>query len=48
MARTDAAETATDAVLAGYAGLGADWITRSDGLSCDEICLLYTSPSPRD
>tara|TARA_R110002012_G_scaffold57941_11_gene150036 strand:+ start:53326 stop:53928 length:603 start_codon:yes stop_codon:yes gene_type:complete len=23
--------------LAGYAGLGADWIERSDGLSCDEI-----------
>lgn len=37
MAKADATETATDAVLAGYAGLGADWITRSDGLSCDEI-----------
>jgi 2-polyprenyl-3-methyl-5-hydroxy-6-metoxy-1,4-benzoquinol methylase len=37
MAKADATETATDAVLAGYAGLGADWIARSDGLSCDEI-----------
>lgn len=37
MAGADATETATDGVLAGYAGLGADWITRSDSLSCDEI-----------
>lgn len=37
MAKADAAQTATDGVLAGYAGLGADWIERSDGLSCDEI-----------
>lgn len=37
MAKADATETATDAVLAGYAGLGADWIERSEGLSCDEI-----------
>ncbi|GAB5463627.1 class I SAM-dependent methyltransferase [Hoeflea alexandrii] len=32
-----ATETETDRVLAGYAGLGPDWIARSDGLNCDEI-----------
>lgn len=32
-----ATETEMEMVLAGYAGLGADWIVRSDGLSCDEI-----------
>jgi SAM-dependent methyltransferase len=37
MVQADATETAIDNVLAGYAGLGADWIARSDGLSCDEI-----------
>lgn len=29
--------TVTDEVLAGYAGLGADWIERSDSLDCDEM-----------
>jgi len=37
MDEVGATETATDKVLAGYAGLGEDWIERSDGLSCDEI-----------
>ncbi|EDQ33757.1 hypothetical protein HPDFL43_04870 [Hoeflea phototrophica DFL-43] len=32
-----ATETEMEMVLAGYAGLGAEWIARSDGLSCDEI-----------
>ncbi|MCY0094435.1 class I SAM-dependent methyltransferase [Hoeflea ulvae] len=38
--------TATDEVLAGYAGLGADWIARSDGLSCDEIYAPVTDLLP--
>ncbi|WP_417417464.1 class I SAM-dependent methyltransferase [Hoeflea sp.] len=39
-------QTATDEVLAGYAGLGADWIARSDGLSCDEIYAPVTDLLP--